>query len=661
MMFTRKPSMSGYFDKSVWMCLAMGVAAQVGAQSLPQPLVEATKQAVLSSPDVQEKWKAFQAATHGVPMARAGWMPKVDLTASAGQQDGKTAGGTRYGWNSISATEISLSQLLFDGGIASSAIRGAEGERLRAFYAMTEASESVALEVFKAYADLLRYRETVAAATENYAEHKRTYDMLDERVRAKVARGADLEQAGARLAKSETALVSESINLHNAGTRYLRMVGTVAPSKLPEWPEETGLVQLPPTAQEVLQKGLAQNPALQAALTNWRNTEEAVLGKRKAVYMPRVEARVSSTESRNLNGVLGSDGKNVAELVLQQNIYRGGFDSATQVGAEEAAKRARDQLEQTCRVVRETLSVAYKDVATLKTQMRLADVHRLASDKSRTAYRQQFDIGQRTLLDLLDTQNEWFDTSRQFTNVRFDQLIAQARTLASMGRLVATVGAGRADWPSASDAGQAEGATDVSAYCPAQTTFMDDLERYKVVPEVQRKQSYVVLLPDADGSVGSVTVRGPGGEQVISQAQFGAPISGRAAPVAVADADVQKDFAAALKAQPILPEKFTLLFERGSTRLTPASQAGWAQLLQRMKTRPTVDITVAGHADTVSSSQVNDALALKRAQFVANKLRASGYKTVEILVESHGKNQLAVPTPDQTDEPRNRRAVVSVR
>jgi adhesin transport system outer membrane protein len=74
-----------------------------------------------------------------------------------------------------------------------------------------------------------------------------------------------------------------------------------------------------------------------------------------------------------------------------------------------------------------------------------------------------------------------------------------------------------------------------------------------------------------------------------------------------------------------------------------------------------VDITVAGHTDTVSSDRINDALARKRAESVAKMLRDAGVKSTSISIESYGSRQLEVQTPAQTNEPRNRRAVVTVR
>ncbi len=74
-----------------------------------------------------------------------------------------------------------------------------------------------------------------------------------------------------------------------------------------------------------------------------------------------------------------------------------------------------------------------------------------------------------------------------------------------------------------------------------------------------------------------------------------------------------------------------------------------------------MDISVEGHADTVSSDRVNDTLARKRAETVARMLRDAGVNSTAITVESFGARELLVPTPPQTSELRNRRAVVTVR
>ena len=174
-------------------------------------------------------------------------------------------------------------------------------------------------------------------------------------------------------------------------------------------------------------------------------------------------------------------------------------------------------------------------------------------------------------------------------------------------------------------------------------------------------QSYVVLLPDPDGTVGKVVVKGSAGEQMLTQANEGVPLSGSQPPALVDARQIEKDFGSAMAARPVLPQRFILYFQAGGVELTPESRALLAQIKRSVESRPSADISVIGNSDTVGKAESNEALALKRAQEVANLLKESGVTPMAMLVESHGERNLLVKTPDETAEPRNRRVEISVR
>lgn len=174
-------------------------------------------------------------------------------------------------------------------------------------------------------------------------------------------------------------------------------------------------------------------------------------------------------------------------------------------------------------------------------------------------------------------------------------------------------------------------------------------------------QSYVVLLPDPDGAVGKVLVKGAAGEQLLTEASQGVPLSGDKAPAPVDAKQIEKDFGLAMAARPPLPQRFLLYFQTGGVELTPESRALIAQIKGAVENRQAADISVIGHSDTVGKAENNEALALKRAQEVANLLQQSGVSPLAVVVESHGERNLLVKTPDETAEPRNRRVEVSVR
>ena len=174
-------------------------------------------------------------------------------------------------------------------------------------------------------------------------------------------------------------------------------------------------------------------------------------------------------------------------------------------------------------------------------------------------------------------------------------------------------------------------------------------------------KSYVVLLENPDGSTGAVVVKGSKGEQVIDQARQGAALDGSSKPAAVSEADIQRDFGSAMAARPQLPERFLLYFVSGGAQLTPESQALLPTIVASAAQRPAVDVSIIGHTDTVGRAEQNEELALKRAQAIAELIKAKGLKVHALSVESHGERNPLVKTADEVAEPRNRRVEISLR
>jgi outer membrane protein OmpA-like peptidoglycan-associated protein len=174
-------------------------------------------------------------------------------------------------------------------------------------------------------------------------------------------------------------------------------------------------------------------------------------------------------------------------------------------------------------------------------------------------------------------------------------------------------------------------------------------------------KSYVALLENPDGSSGKVIVKGARGEQVIDQAGSGAPMDGSQAAAAVPPEQIKRDFGDALAARPPLPRRYLLYFEAGGTKLTAESNALLPTIVADAKQRPGVDASIVGHTDTVGKAEANTALALRRAQAVADMIKAQGLTVVALVVESHGESNPLVRTADETPEPRNRRVEISLR
>jgi outer membrane protein OmpA-like peptidoglycan-associated protein len=174
--------------------------------------------------------------------------------------------------------------------------------------------------------------------------------------------------------------------------------------------------------------------------------------------------------------------------------------------------------------------------------------------------------------------------------------------------------------------------------------------------------SYVLLVPDADGSTGRVAVTDARGTRLLDRPMQAAALDGAVSGTFDASAaQLSRDFGAALAAQPPLPETLVVHFERGGVRMTADSAQALDAFADRIRRRPVPEITIVGHTDTLGEAGFNERLGLARAREVAAALRAQGVEPLTLSVASDGERTPAVETADDVDEPRNRRVVVTAR
>lgn len=452
--------------KKIARLVILAFSTAVSAVSLAEPagdLRGAIQKAVVSNPEVQAAWHAYRAAEEAQGVAEGGYLPRVDLTAGIGRERQTDPGVDDRNFTRRGAT-LSLNQMVYDGFATQSEVARLDHAKLTRYFELMDASEQTALETARAYADVQRYRELVTLARENYDQHKSVFDQIEERVGAGVGRRVDFEQAAGRLALAESNLLTEASNLHDVSARYLRVVGELPADTLTPLGGLTG--NIPADVGEALRMAYTANPAFQAAIENVRAAREEARGK-KAAFHPTVDLRARQGLNWNTDGVDGRHTDRVIELVLNYNIFNGGSDRATVNQFAERLNQAKDLRDKSCRDLRQTLAIAYNDVGRIAEQLTYLNQHQLSIGKAREAYRRQFDIGQRTLLDLLDTENEYFQARRAYVNAAFDEVTAHARALAGMGKLLTSVQVAREDLPALSDVSEGREAVDPASACPA--------------------------------------------------------------------------------------------------------------------------------------------------------------------------------------------------
>lgn len=401
----------------------------------------AVEEAVMRNPEVVARYHAMTAAGEEMKVARGGYYPRLDLRGYIGsetleQRDlDALAGPDRLDTYNVDGGALTLRQLLFDGFATSKEVKRLRYAKRVRYYEMLSVAEDAALEATRAFMDVVKYRKLVDLAKDNYATHKEVYEHVRQRVEAGIGRGVDLEQAGGRLALAESNLVTEASNLHDVSARFQRVVGVNPPDPLQDPGSFSGKL---PSSDELMQGAFRSAPEMNAALENIR-AARAEMKSKKGAYWPTLALQASVAHDRNVDNLIDRETRGRLELLLNYNLFNGGSDRARVRQYNEKLYESYDLRDKVCRDLRQTTRIAWNDTLKLQDQLQFQDQHQLATAKARDAYRKQFDIGQRTLLDLLDSENELYDARRTYLISEADREVAHARVLAPTGHLLETL------------------------------------------------------------------------------------------------------------------------------------------------------------------------------------------------------------------------------
>ncbi len=404
-----------------------------GAQAAS--LQDAVQRAVTANPDVRALAADRRAIDHELRQARSGYYPQVDLRAATGWERTRrpSLNGTQNKWRSESL--FSLKQLLFDGFATDNEVDRQKNRVNSAAHRVSGGIEAIGLDAVLAYLEVLRGEALVRIAQNNVRTHEST--LADVRRLAAAGRGniADVRQTESRVASSKASLVETQGILREAQASYQRVVGD-APQALsqPTFPRSA----MPADREAAVGIALRNNPAINIANSDI-GVSGAELESTKSPFYPRLDLELGTQHNENIDGVDGAENDYTAMVVLRYNLYSGGLDTARRKEFVERAAEAREKLDIARRGVAEDARLSWNAMITARGRSRSFRDQVKANEGVVAAYRQQFLIGQRDLLDLLGSQNELFIARSNLATSGFTDLFGSYRVLAAMGTLVSSL------------------------------------------------------------------------------------------------------------------------------------------------------------------------------------------------------------------------------
>lgn len=406
----------------------------------PVTMQNAMAVAVDTNPQIHQAEMNKQAIEFEMEQAQGLYLPRITMELSAGVR--RLENSTRRALGIANdelyplEAQIRAEQTLIDFGRR-------RGEKLRqaarvdgAALRVVERSEFVALQTARQYLDVLLQQRVLAAAEDNLTFHNGLAGDLQNGVTAGSISVADLQQAQER-AKAASVRVSEAREaLTNAKIELMALTGL-----------EVDEVQMPPALLEKLPVSLseavgttrARHPKVLEAMADV-DAANADAGKAKGDFYPTIGLELSGRIGDDIDAFRGETNDLLGRVVMRWNIFDGGINRAKYQEMVRRASEARFRLHQTTLDAEADVRRAWNSKETQTAVFRdLSDQSRV-TDELLLSYRQQFSVGRRSLLDVLDAQNTRFNVQVRAETARFSELFAGYQVLAATNNLLDAFG-----------------------------------------------------------------------------------------------------------------------------------------------------------------------------------------------------------------------------
>lgn len=427
----------GTMHKQFWLALIalMGMTAAATAQ---MTLDQAIRRAVSTNPAVGEAAANRRATAQELRQSQGALLPQIRVQADVGPERTRSLDINlptgRQEFVAGRQANVVVRQLLFDGFASSHEIWRQAARVDASSWRVQERSELVALDTVQSFTDILRLREMIAHADANIAVHRKLLSDVTARFEGGRAGRGDKDQVEERVFAAEAARAELEQRLAEPLALFRRAVGTEPKALL--WPAR--LKSVPASRAEALNLAVARNPTLRAADADL----EAVRSQRLAAKgsdLPTVALEARAEHGRNSRDTTGRYDALSAKLTASWLLYSGGSDTARQYELAERVTEQSLRLDVLRRQAAESIERAWSTRLTFGDRVRALTKQVEAARRVVTAYRSEYELGLRTLLDLLNAEQSLYNARIGLTNAKGLAVFSDYQLVAATGSLLAAV------------------------------------------------------------------------------------------------------------------------------------------------------------------------------------------------------------------------------
>lgn len=400
-------------------------------------LEEMIHEVILTDPEIKERLFQYNSLMEEKRVSQASYYPKVDALGKIGRINSKRETAQKSTFTSSELT-LKVVQNIFSGYGTKNAVDRDDARAKAAFNKYLEVAQDKIYRAIEAYIKVIRYKEVLDIAKDNVRIHEETLLKIKKRYDEGFSTLSEVERVEGRLSLAKSNFIAETNNLYDAKFNFHKALGRYVDKEDLVVPSFT--YKLPKTIEEAKSIAIVNNPSILVADYDIKAIKKSLDYENRNFY-PNLDLEMQA--SRYENKATGEDGREdeiKALLVLRYNLYNGGADKANKqkyislLNYEYAHKNRlkRDTIE--------ALNLSWSAYTLLQEQYKYQLSYKELTTRTKEAYTEEFQLGRRTLIDLLDVQDEVNNIRIKVIHNVYDLLFSKYRILDAMGELYKVFG-----------------------------------------------------------------------------------------------------------------------------------------------------------------------------------------------------------------------------
>ena len=417
--------------------ISMSLVVTLNAQDLPSTIQE-----VLSTnPVILERLKNYNVIKQDITSAKSGYYPKLDLSLGVGRESTdrsnrvNNAPDTDFDFT-VYQNSLTLTQNVFKGFETSYQVEQQENRAISSAYSYVEKVNDTAFRMVNSYIQVMKNTQLLETARENVDINQDIFVKVKKLFDSGLTTLSEVNKIESSLALAKSNYVVQENTLLDATYNMQRILGRMMdPASMVEPSLNT---QLPNSLEEAAQFAIENNPSLLVSRYNIKQAQAAYQEK-KAPFYPQIDLEVSQSMNKNISATEGNEDKFRAMAFLKYNFFNGFSDSAALQKSISQIHQENQSKNDLRRQVIEGINLSWASNEKLTQQLVHLQEYQKFSEKTLTLYSKEYDLGRRSLLDLLSAQNDLIGSKSQIINTKYSILFAKYRILDAMGTLVSTI------------------------------------------------------------------------------------------------------------------------------------------------------------------------------------------------------------------------------